>query len=169
MSVYLGRPCFEFPVDWSITPVTEFSYDLGELAIGLGQLPSHRLQTHVVKGIEFSLILDGEDEIEAFDAFVAACMGRLNGFWIRSREAAARITAGIDGSSFKVQDQGWRSYYSAEDTPSLHLELVAPDGSSVRGEIKTVASDNAGAELVTMTADLEIGRASCRERVYSGV
>lgn len=154
MSTYLSRPVFEFPINWADTPVTEFNYDLREVAIALGEYPGHRLQEHIVKGIQFGLILDGEAEIEAFEAFVATCKGRLNGFWIRSREAAARITAGLSATQFKVEDQGWRNYWSSDDTPCQHIELLGADGTILRGQIASVVSDNAGAETVTMTASL---------------
>jgi uncharacterized phage protein (TIGR02218 family) len=149
---YLGRPVFEFPVNWAAAPPRSFRYDLRPLTLGFGGPRFAPLQSHVVRGWELELVLDGAAAIAAFDTFTAALKGRLNGFWLPTPEAAMVIAAAVSTTQFDIQAQGLADAWSAH--PAKYLWLAKDGAQHQPAQISNVTDLGNGRERVTLTAAL---------------
>ncbi len=120
------RPLFNFPVDWSTTPVQSFAYELNALTIGAAAPVFEPLQTFTTRGFSFSLLLPDEAAIHAFDTFTAQLQGRLNGFWMPSPFAHLEIDQVQDEDRFSVAGHGVGLHFP--DDVSRLLAFRATDG-----------------------------------------
>lgn len=148
---YLTRPVFEFDVDWSERQRKTFNLDLREVALGYGAEFFNRLQTHVVQGYGFSLLLEG-DEITELDTFTAALKGQLSGFWLPTPFEAMRVIGAVSTSVFDIADQSLRE--TIADHPDVYIWVTRPGLAARPCKIQSVALQSPGVERVTLTAAL---------------
>jgi uncharacterized phage protein (TIGR02218 family) len=150
---YLTRPVFEFPIDWSDPVNQSVDFDLRKLSLGFGAEIFLPLQTHVIKGYDVALVLDGSAEIAACNEFFHALTGRLQGFWFPAPFVALRIVGAVSATQFDIADQGLRD--TLADHPDVYLYFEARAGVAARcAKINAVALQAAGIERVTLAAAL---------------
>lgn len=149
---YLTRPVFEFPVNWAEQPSKPFLFDLRKLEIGFGTPFFNALQTHVVIGYDFALMLKSAAEIMEFDAFTAALNGRLAGFWLPAPFLTLKIVGAVSSTQFDITDQNLRDTLASH--PDVYLWLSRPGLASRPCKISAVALQSPGIERVTLTAAL---------------
>lgn len=149
---YLGRPVFEFDVDWSPGVSKPFNYDLREVALGFGAEFFTSLQSNVVQGWKLATFLKTSADVQGFDDFFAALTGRLTGFWLPTPMQALQITASVSATSFDITDCGLRDTW--EDHPDIYLWFKRPGLAAQIGKIQGVVLHAAGVERVTLTAAL---------------
>lgn len=149
---YLTRPVFEFDVDWSERQRKTFTCDLREIAIGFGAEFFNRLQSHVVQGYAFSVLLDGVDELIAFDDFTAALKGQLAGFWLPTPFEAVEVIGAVSTTVFDITDQNLRD--TLADHPDVYLWVTRPGLAARPCKVQSVALQSPGVERVTLTGAL---------------
>src|SRR5581483_2481683 len=88
----------------------------------------------------------------AFEDFCDALIGRLNGFWLPCPTQAARFSAGISTSQFKIVAEGLAETWQAR--PDQNLIFTFADGTQAAGLIQGVVDNGDGTETVTLTAAL---------------
>lgn len=151
---YLGRPVFEFEIDWSHPVSKQFSYDLRDIALGFGAEIFLPLQANVVQGYTASLVLESSALIAECDAFFAALTGRLQGFWLPAPFMALRIVGAVSATQFDIADQNLRA--TLADHPDVYLWLTRPGLTARPCKVSAVALQSPGIERVTLTAALAI-------------
>ena len=148
MSEYLSRPIFDFPINWGTFPTVEASNDIRVLQIGKGAPKYQKLRTFTGTAFEFKLLLRNETEIIAFETFVAACEGRLTGFWIRYPGASVGIKARVDDSNYEI-DRQWLSEYWADDA-SAYLVFSKPGSATQYSQVTAVTDTGNNTETITI-------------------
>ena len=145
--VYLTRPVWTIPVNWTDTPKRTFSYDLRDILLGQASPKYQPLANSTVTGIEFEIQLGDEEAVMAFEAFVDAVKGRLTGFWLASPFSACKIVQGVNGGTqeFDLQDQRLRDTYTAHS----YLVFVNSLGLRQYGRIANCVQEQ-GYEKVTL-------------------
>lgn len=168
---FLGRPVFEFPIDWSDAVNKAFTFDLAEVNLGFGAPAFTSAQRNVVQGFDCTIQLATPADIAAFDAFTAALVGRLNGFWFPSPFVAgepsavaggATVGAAIFGaqmfggiavvvsaSAFDIVDQDYAETWDA--APDVYL-YFAEGGQTACAKIVNVVDLGNGFERITLDA-----------------
>src|SRR5262245_61302335 len=116
---YLGRPVFEFAIDWSDPVNKVFDYDLRAVAAGFGVPTFNPLQSHTVQGFEVTLQLASHDAINQYDAFIDALSGRLIGFWLPAPFMAGEIVNVVDTTHFDIRDRKLASTWN--EHPDVYL------------------------------------------------
>lgn len=149
---YLTRPVFEFQVNWAQQPSKPFLFDLAKLEIGFGTPFFSALQSHVVLGYDFAIMLKTAAEIMEFDAFTAALNGRLSGFWLPAPFLTLKIVGAVSATQFDITDQNLRDTLATH--PDVYLWLSRPGLASRPCKISAVVLQSAGIERVTLTAAL---------------
>lgn len=151
MSVYLGRPVFEFQANWGEALSRKSDFDPREQMIGFGAEFFAPLQSHTVNGWTLPVDLNSAADIMAFEDFATAVFGRLRGFWLPvPLEAMAFISIG-GSTQFDIVAQDLASTWNTR--PDQHLQFELPDGTVLRAQIGGVA-DHGPTECITLTAPL---------------
>jgi hypothetical protein len=149
---YLTRPVFEFEADWSNRPSKAFTYDLREVSLGFGAEFFNRLQTHVVQGYAFTVLLEDAAAVLAFDEFTAALKGPLAGFWLPTPLQAMRVVGAVSATQFDIADQNLRD--TLADHPDVYIYVTRPGQAAQACKINAVVLQSAGIERVTLTEAL---------------
>lgn len=148
---YLGRPFFNFPVNWATAPAQQCSYNLNEIQLGFAIPRMEPLQLNTAQGFQFSILLENETAISAFDDFVDGTFGRLTGFWIASPFDAFEILgAGGDANHFYIRNQGLAAFF--EDHSCRQLSFTK-NGAVIFGKITSVLATLDNRELVGVEPD----------------
>lgn len=147
---YLGRPVFEFAIDWSKSVNKDFAYDAEPLTLGFGAMSFTGLQRYTTQGYAATVQLRGAVEIDGFDAFTAALVGRLIGFWFPAPFEGMRVVNVVDTTHFDVPAQGLTDTW--EDNPDVYLFFLEAGHASVPAKITAVVDLGTGRERVTINA-----------------
>jgi hypothetical protein len=167
MSTYLDRPVFPLPIDWSDTPAEAFSCDLREIQLAFAAPRFQRLQPATARGVEFSLWLDNEDEVIAFETFVDSLLGRCNGFWLPSPFATARIVEIEDTTHIIVERQGWPDIAETEAGDYLVFTALPPGEADQYAHATTIETLDDGRDRVTLEAAVTVDATwECRRLLY---
>ncbi len=148
---YLGRPIFPFTPDWSDAVTRMIKYDLREGDIGYGAAYFNSTQDWTVNSWQFSLTLPTDIQIAAYEAFTAALVGPLSGFWLPAPLEQAKITVGTSTTVFNIQGEDFAAYWNAR--PDAYLLFTFLDGTQAAAQIQTLVTAG-NAETVTLTAAL---------------
>ncbi len=157
---YLSRPVFDFECDWSASPAKSFRYDLRELFQGFGASRLNAIAPVSVRGWEFPLTLTSLEECVAWDAFVDAAKGRLNGFWFPEPILGAAVVSGT-GTSLSVRDAGLQV--------GNDIWLSAPGGTPFCRRITAAAAGSGGSTVWTLDSALPAAADpgwTCRRLLY---
>lgn len=149
---YLGRPVFDFPVNWASEISRAFTYDLREVSLGFSAEIFTSRQQYVVNGWTAALELITEEEIDAVDTFFNALSGRLLGFWIPVPFDACKIVGSVDATGFDIEDQGLRNSWAS--SPDKHL-FFSINGTQRAAKIAAVADNGNGTERVTLESAID--------------
>jgi|GEM_PF-1233757 hypothetical protein len=147
---YLGRPIFQFDIDWTEPVSKQFTYDLREVALGFGQEIFEATQTNVVQGYQLSINLASGAAIASFDSFMSALYGRLSGFWLPAPFDAVQPAAAVDTTHFKIAFENLSSTWA--DHPDIYLYFTADGQNPAAAKITAVVNNNDGTETVTIDA-----------------
>lgn len=147
---YLGRPVFEFAIDWAQPINKPFTYDLGALQLGFGAEVFLSAQQYTVQGFDASLWLRSADAIDAFDTFTAALVGRLVGFWFPAPFEGGVIVNVVDTTHFDVVDQKLADTWA--DNPDQYLYFARAGENAIAAKISNVVDLGTGRERVTIDA-----------------
>ncbi|MDB6024001.1 MAG: hypothetical protein JWM68_224, partial [Verrucomicrobiales bacterium] len=150
---YLGRPVFDFPVNWAKPANKSFTYDLKEVSLGFGAAFFTSLQAHVVQGWQFQVDLTDGTQIESFDAFTGALFGRVFGFWFPAPMEGMKVTASVDTTHFDIKAQGLAGTW--QDHPDVYLFFARDGYASAAAKITNVV-DNGATERVTINAAVNV-------------
>jgi uncharacterized phage protein (TIGR02218 family) len=148
---FLGQPVFLFNADWGTAVTRSVQFELRPEDIGYGIEFFTPTQSWTVNGWSFSVDLPDAPTLASYDAFTAALVGRLSGFWLPVPVAAAAITAGTSTSVFSVTAQSLSTYWNAR--PATYLLFTFGDGTQAAAKIQSVVAAGA-TETVTLTAAL---------------
>jgi len=150
--MYLDRPIFTFPINWSDPVNKSFTYDLKEVQLGFGAEYFTGMADFVAQGYEVTCDLRGDDTIAAFDAFTEALNGRLVGFWLPAPIETMQVVSAQSMSSFKIARQGLSATW--QDHPDVHLYFSLPGQLSNAAAITGVVDNGDGTETVTIDSVL---------------
>lgn len=134
---YLGRPVFEWSLDWARSRPGSHDFEQREVAVGFGSEAVFSDQTEVIRGWAGQVWLGNLAAIEGFDAFTAALQGRLVGFWFPAPQAAFQIIAGASATQCDIQGEAFAATFG--DRPGT-LVWLTKSGQTPRGA-KVVAAD----------------------------
>src|SRR4051812_11537032 len=149
VSAYLGRPVFDFAIDWEKNPIISRNYDLRPLDLAFGPLRFTRLQSSVAHGFEFVLKLMNEQVVVDFETFVDAVKGRLNGFWFPEPITALKIVGLIAGTQYYIVDQNLRNTWS--DNPDIYVAFFKSGSTTQFTKILSVTLDGSLEKVVFET------------------
>ncbi len=149
---YIGRPIFQFQINWANDISRAFTYDLREVALGFGAEEFTSRQQYVASGWSVRVDLIDGSLITEFDAFTAALRGRLYGFWLPVPLEAMVITAAVSSTQFDITDQGLAD--SLTDSPDQHLYFTGNDVAARAAKILSVTDNGNGTERVTLDTAL---------------
>lgn len=148
---YLTRPVFLFAPDWSKAVSRELHYDLRAGDIGFGAEFFLPTADWTVNAWKFSLTLASAASIAAYDAFTAALLGPLNGFWLPVPIAAAKVVSAASASVFMITGENLAASWNAR--PDQYLFFTFADGSQAAAKIQSVVASGSN-EVVTLTIAL---------------
>jgi uncharacterized phage protein (TIGR02218 family) len=152
---YLGRPVWPFATDWSRSPAQSYQYDLADKVLGMADPRAQPVQSHTTRGIEFDLLLSGVTEIAAYDAWTAALLGRVNGFWVASPFADFTIVRQVNDFEVTIVKEAKERWW--EDHPAIHVLLTKPGQADQAAQVEFVIDNNDGTETVQFSAPLAAG------------
>ena len=149
MPTYLTRPVFDFRVNRADLPRKTFAYDLRERRLAFAAPVFEPLESFTVQGFEFGISLRDETELAAFDAFLDATRGRMNGFWIASPFEAIQIEPDVTSNvTFLIKDQNLRD--TLGDHPSTHLVFQKAGETDQYEQVESVTLTADSREQVTL-------------------
>lgn len=152
MSTYRSRPVFEFSIDWKSKPSIKPDFDLDEYEIGFGKIRVDPMQDEVEHGFDVTVWLDSFAAIVEINDFFDALLGNTRGFWFASPYYAFRIDAGVDATSFDIEDAGFTESWL--DHPSRAFVCFKKDSSLQYAKIIDVSDNGDGTERVTLEETL---------------
>ncbi len=151
--IYLARPVFLFKPNWALSPpARSIKFELRPEDIGFGVEYFTPIPAWTVNTWEADLTLPDAATIASFDAFTAALVGPLNGFWLPIPVAAGQILAGADTAHFTIAAEQLSTFWN--DRPDQHLFFTFGDGSQAAAKISGVVNNGDGTETVTLTTAL---------------
>ncbi|HWD20521.1 MAG TPA: phage BR0599 family protein [Verrucomicrobiae bacterium] len=145
---YLGRPIFQFPINWADPVNKSFSYDLREQSIGFSAEYFAALQQYTAQGYSFSVWQRSAADIAALDAFTAALVGRLNGFWLPVPVEAMAFIAATSSTSFSITEQGLSDTFASQ--PDQYLYFSVAGQTPIAARITSVTNNGDGSEQVVI-------------------
>ena len=149
---YLGRPIFQFQVNWADDISRALAFDLREVSLGFGAEVFTTRQQYVASGWSVRVDLTEEADIVAFDTFTEALRGRLHGFWFPVPSEACVIAASVNSTTFDIIDQRLRDSFT--DTPDQHLYFTGNSLTPRAAKIVSVTDNGDGTERVTVDTPL---------------
>lgn len=150
---YKSRPVFTFAADWGQLPVVSFGYDLHAQAIGFSSLRFSPTASYPVRGIDFSLQLPTDADVQAVEDFYASVNGTLTGFWIANPMARLSIAAAVDGTHFDIVDFKLRDIWTQD--ASVYLALFDDTRTLHCTKVTNVAASG-GLERITIEDSLAV-------------
>jgi len=148
---YLTRPVFLLKPNWAEAISRQVTFDLREMDLGYGAPFFTPTEEWTVNAWQFEVMLATADEVADMDAFTAALVGPLNGFWLPAPFTAARILAGTDTTHFTIAGEQLNTFWN--DRPDQHLFFTFTDGTQAAAKIQSVVVDGVN-ETVTLTTAL---------------
>jgi uncharacterized phage protein (TIGR02218 family) len=148
---YLTRPVFLFAANWAAAISRSVTFSLRPEDIGYGATFFTPTQLHTVNQWQFDVTIPDAATLLAFDAFTAALLGPLNGFWLPIPFEAGAVTAGTSTSVFSVAAGALSTFWN--DRPDQHLLFTFVDGTQAAAKIQSVVAAGA-TETVTLTTAL---------------
>lgn len=137
--------------DWASAVSRSIKYDLRAGDIGFGAEFFLPTADWTVNTWQFSLTLTSAAAIAAYDAFTAALLGPLNGFWLPTPLATAKILSAASTSVFTIAGQNLASHWNAR--PDQYLFFTFLDGSQAAAKIQSVVASGNN-EVITLTTAL---------------
>lgn len=154
--IYLGRPVFEFEVDWTNPVNQRLTFEPRQVALGFGAPVRAGVQPAVVHGWRFTLQLLGSEQIRAVDDFCAGLRGPGNGFWLPTPlEAMRMVAADPAGLWLEIAAQGLAETEWA--AAELHLYFHRPGQATGAAKVGAVTDTGQGTERVTLETPLGPG------------
>ncbi|HEY4416855.1 MAG TPA: phage BR0599 family protein [Verrucomicrobiae bacterium] len=148
---YLGQPVFLFKPNWVESVQRSVTFELRPEDIGFGAEFYTPTANWTVNQWQFDVMLQTPALIAEFNAFTAAVLGPLKGFWLPIPAAAAEITAGTSNTVFRVATENLATFW--QDRPDQYLFFTFADGSQAAAKIQSVVTDGPE-EVVTLTTAL---------------
>lgn len=149
---YLGRPVFEFDIDWGSAPAGRVDYDLHSLDLGTKGALLWGDESTVRNGWQFDVLLNGAEAIAEFDAFFEDLTGRLHGFWLPGPDVAFEVVAGVSGTEIDVRAQGLADVIG--EGAERHVLFIRGD-SLVAAKVTDCTDHLTGTYTVTLDPSLD--------------
>lgn len=164
LSTYLGRPIAPVGlsglsgISWMDGVRKTYAFDLRKFKLGFGSPTFAPLQNWVVNGHDFSILLDGDAAIKAWDCFTASLPGSAAGFWLPEPSCVFELITTGTTNTLQVVSTGLAATWAAD--PDVYLAFRKDGTADQFAKITAVADLGGGVEQVSLDANVTVDAAT---------